>query len=115
MPSAITRTANTPSLNVRTQIPSSQPLILRHAAPACATSAHPRYLPAPPTALQSVSVNGDEQRPSLLGRTEEEITMSVPDRWNPSTWGKPGKVVICTRSGGALDPTTANALKEGGL
>src|SRR4051794_41867656 len=41
--------------------------------------------------------------------------MSVAERWNPSTWGKPGKVVICTRPGGALDPTTAQALKEGGV
>ena len=41
--------------------------------------------------------------------------MSVPDRWKPSTWSKPGKVVFCTRSGGNIDPTTANALKEGGL
>ena len=41
--------------------------------------------------------------------------MSVPDRWIPGTWGKPGKVVFCTRSGGGIDPTTANALKEGGV
>jgi len=41
--------------------------------------------------------------------------MPVPDRWNPSTWGKPGKVVFCTRGGGDIAPTVANALREGGL
>jgi D-3-phosphoglycerate dehydrogenase len=41
--------------------------------------------------------------------------MSVADRWNPSTWGKPGKVVFCTRPGGSIDPTTLQALKEGGV
>ena len=41
--------------------------------------------------------------------------MSVSDRWNPSTWGKPGTVVFCTRAGGSIDPTTLAALKEGGV
>ena len=41
--------------------------------------------------------------------------MSVADRWNPSTWGKPGKVVFCTRPGGSIDPTTLQALKKGGV
>jgi D-3-phosphoglycerate dehydrogenase / 2-oxoglutarate reductase len=41
--------------------------------------------------------------------------MPVSDRWNPSTWGKPGKVVFCTRQGGSIDPTTLQALKDGGV
>ena len=41
--------------------------------------------------------------------------MSVSDRWNPSSWGKPGQVVYCVRPGGSIDPTTLNALKEGGV
>ncbi|MFN8635158.1 MAG: C-terminal binding protein [Chloroflexota bacterium] len=39
--------------------------------------------------------------------------MSVSDRWNPSTWS--GKVVWCGRPGQAIDPTTLNALREGGV
>lgn len=41
--------------------------------------------------------------------------MSVQDRWNPSTWGKPGKVVYCARPGMGIDPNTLAALREGGI
>jgi D-3-phosphoglycerate dehydrogenase len=41
--------------------------------------------------------------------------MSVQDRWNPSTWGKPGKVVYCSRPGMGIDPNTLAALREGGI
>lgn len=39
--------------------------------------------------------------------------MSVSDRWNPSTWS--GKVVWCGRPGQPIDPTTLQALREGGV
>jgi len=39
--------------------------------------------------------------------------MTVSDRWNPSTWS--GKVVWCGRPGQAIDPTTLQALREGGV
>ena len=41
--------------------------------------------------------------------------MSGLDRWDPSGWGKPGKVVYCTRPGMGIDPTTLKALQEGGV
>ncbi len=41
--------------------------------------------------------------------------MTVQDRWNPSTWGKPGKVVYCVRPGMNIDPATLAALREGGI
>jgi D-3-phosphoglycerate dehydrogenase len=41
--------------------------------------------------------------------------MSVQDRWNPSTWGKPGKVGYCARPGMGIDPNTLQALREGGI
>jgi D-3-phosphoglycerate dehydrogenase len=41
--------------------------------------------------------------------------MSVLDRWNPSSWGKPGKVVYCGRPGMGVDPNALNALKQGGV
>lgn len=41
--------------------------------------------------------------------------MSSLDRWDPSTWGKPGKVVYCVRAGGSIDPTTLKALRDGGV
>lgn len=41
--------------------------------------------------------------------------MSVQDRWNPSTWGKPGKVVYCSRPGMGIDPSTLKALRDGGV
>lgn len=41
--------------------------------------------------------------------------MSKLDRWDPSGWGKPGKVVYCSRPGMGIDPNTLNALREGGI
>ncbi|MCC6173718.1 MAG: C-terminal binding protein [Chloroflexi bacterium] len=39
--------------------------------------------------------------------------MAGTDRWDPSGWGKPGRVVYCGRM--PIDPTTLQALAEGGV
>jgi len=41
--------------------------------------------------------------------------MSGLDRWDPSGWGKPGKIVYCARPGMGIDPNTLAALREGGV